>query len=235
MPFISFQAKSLLTLQQKRAFDHESYGEAITQVLSEQHLEDQHRVHANKAANKTATAAAFAATGSSSTSVGDPRRFSRAVCDICGKKGHTADACFMNADATCARAKEMAPPSTALGRRVIASEKRGAKSRTRRGSRAPPRTTQSPTPATALWADSPEGADAAIAYATGIDDDAADDGFCYSAVGDHRTPTRTPHPPHMIDIAVDSGATWHIHGRRNDLTDFRPCGDSFAGIDGTVQ
>ena len=60
MPFISFQAKNLLTLQQKRAFDHESYGEAITQVLSEQHLEDQHRVHANKAANKTATAAAFA-------------------------------------------------------------------------------------------------------------------------------------------------------------------------------
>ena len=60
MPFISFRAKNLLTLQQKRAFDHEFYSEAITQVLSEQHLEDQHRVHANKAANKTATAAAFA-------------------------------------------------------------------------------------------------------------------------------------------------------------------------------
>ena len=68
-----------------------------------------------------------------------------------------------------------------------------------------------------------------------VDDDAADDGFCYLAVGDHRTPTRTPHPPHMINIAVDSGATWHIHGRRSDLTDFRPCGYSIAGIDGTVS
>jgi len=189
-------------------------------VLSEQHLEDQQRAHSNKAANKTATAAAFAATGSTSAN-GDPRRFSRAVCNICGKKGHTADACFQNADATCERSKEIAPLNTALGRRV-ASEKRGANSKTRRSSRVPPRTTRSPTPATAPWAGSPEGADAAIAYATGVDDDAADDGFCYSAVGDHRTPTRTPHPPHMMR-------------RRSDLTDFRPCGDSIAGIDGTVQ
>ena len=140
-------AKNLLTLQQKRDFDHESYSEAITQVLSEQHLEDQQRAHSNKAANRTATAAAFAATGSRSAN-GDPRRFSRAVCNICGKKGHTADACFQNADATCERSKEIAPLNTALGRRV-ASEKRGANSKTRRGSRVPPRTTRRPTPATA--------------------------------------------------------------------------------------
>ena len=57
-----------------------------------------------------------------------------------------------------------------------------ASSRTRRGSRVPPRTTQSPTSATAPWAGSTEGADAAIAYATGVDDDAVEDGFCYSAV-----------------------------------------------------
>ena len=158
-------AKNLLTLQQKRAFDHESYSDAITQVLSEQHLEDQQRARSNKAANRTATAAAFAATGSSSAN-GDPRRFSRAACSICGKNGHTADACFQNVDATCERSKEIAPLRPALGRRV-ASEKRSASSRTRRGSRVPPRTTQSPTPATAPWASSPEGADAAIAYATG--------------------------------------------------------------------
>ena len=105
MPFISFQAKNLLTLEQKRAFDHESYSEAITQVLSEQHLEDQQRARSNKAANRTATAAAFAATGSSSANAGDPRRFSRAACSICGKNGHTADACFQNANATCERSK----------------------------------------------------------------------------------------------------------------------------------
>ena len=114
LPFISFQAKNLLTLEQKRAFDHESYSEAITQVLSEQHLEDQQRAQSNKAVNKTATAAAFAATGSSSAN-GDPRRFSRAVCNICGKKGHTTDACFQNANATCEHAKEIAPLNTALG------------------------------------------------------------------------------------------------------------------------
>jgi len=148
MPFISFQAKNLLTLEQKRAFDHESYSEAITQVLSEQHLEDQQRARSNKAASRTATAAAFAATGSSSANAGDPRRFSRAACSICGKNGHTADACFQNANATCERSKQIAPLNTALGRRV-ASEKRSASSRTRRGSRVPPRTTQSPTPVTA--------------------------------------------------------------------------------------
>ena len=91
------------------------------------------------------------------------------------------------------------------------------------------------TTASAPWAGSPEGADAAIAYATAIDDDAAKDGFCYSAVANRQTATHAPHPPHILNIAVDSGATWHLHGRRGDLTDFRPCGDSIAGIDGFVQ
>ena len=131
-------------------------------------------------------------------------------------------------------AKQIAPLNTALGRRV-ASERSSASSRTRRGSRVPPRTTQSPTSATAPWAGSPEGADAAIAYATGVDDDAVEDGFCYSAVANQQTATLAPHPPHALNIAIDSGATWHIHGRRSDLTNFRPCGDSIASIDGTVQ
>ena len=148
LPLISFQAKNLLTLEQKRAFDHESYSEAITQVLSEHYLEDQQRARSNKAANRTATAAAFAATGSSSAHAGDPRRFSRAACSICGKNGHTADACFQNANATCERSKQIAPLNTALGRRV-ASDRGSASSRTNRNSRVPPRTTQSPTSATA--------------------------------------------------------------------------------------
>ena len=56
MPFVSFQAKNPLTLEQKRSFDHEAYGEAIAQVLSEQHLEDTQRALSNKAATKTVTA-----------------------------------------------------------------------------------------------------------------------------------------------------------------------------------
>ena len=140
----------------------------------------------------------------------------------------------MCANATCERSKWIAPPNTALGRRV-ASEKSSASSRTRRGSRVPPRTTQSPTPATAPWAGSPEGADAAIAYATGVDDDAVEDGFCYSAVTHQQAATLSPHPPHALNIAIDSGATWPLHGRRGALTHFQPCSDSIAGIDGTVQ
>ena len=204
-------------------------------MLSEQHLEDKQRaLSSNKAATKTATAAAFAAASSSAAS-GDPRRSQAPVCSICGKKFHTANACYQNADAPDVQARELAPLNTALGRRV-ASEKRGASSSNRRSnSRVPPRTTRGPTPATAPWAGSPEGADAAIAYATAIDDDAAKDGFCYSAVANRQTATHAPHPPHILNIAVDSGATWHLHGRRGDLTDFRPCGDSIAGIDGFVQ
>tara|TARA_B100000513_G_scaffold184300_1_gene104787 strand:- start:313 stop:1080 length:768 start_codon:yes stop_codon:yes gene_type:complete len=162
MPIVSFEAKNLLTLEQKRNFDHESYGEAITQVLSEQHLEDKQRAHSNKTATKTATAAAFAATDSNAAS-GDPRRSHLAVCSICGKKGHAANACSCNANASDERARESAPLDTVLGRQV-ASEKRGASSKSRRNSRVPPRTTRSPTPTAAPWPGSPEGADAAIAY-----------------------------------------------------------------------
>ena len=52
MPCLSFQAKNLLTSEQKRTFDHEAYGEAIKQVLSEHHLEDQQRAISNRAATK---------------------------------------------------------------------------------------------------------------------------------------------------------------------------------------
>ena len=64
MPFLSFKAKNLLTLEQKRTFDHEAYGEAITQVLSEHHLEDRQRAQSNKAATTAAAAAAFVAASS---------------------------------------------------------------------------------------------------------------------------------------------------------------------------
>ena len=87
MPFLSFHAKNLMTLEQKRNFDHEPYGEAILQVLSEQHLEDKQRAQSNKTATKTATAAAFAAT-SSSAACNAPRRSHLAVCSIFGRGGH---------------------------------------------------------------------------------------------------------------------------------------------------
>lgn len=52
VPFISFQAKNLLSIETKRDFDHESYADAITQVLSEQLLENRQRAHANKFVSK---------------------------------------------------------------------------------------------------------------------------------------------------------------------------------------
>ena len=39
----------------------------------------------------------------------------------------------------------------------------------------------------------------------------------------------------LINIAVDSGATWHLHVRRDDMSVIRACNDSIVGIDGTVQ
>ena len=125
MPFLSFQAKNLLTpLEQKRSFDHEAYGEAITQVLSEQHLEDKQRALSNKAAtSKTAMAAAFAAASSSAASAGDPRRSTTPVCSFCGRKYHTANTCWKNADASDMRARESAPLNTALGKSVSPQRK----------------------------------------------------------------------------------------------------------------
>ena len=230
MPFLSFQAKNLLTQEQKRTFDHEAYGEAITQVLSEQHLEDRQRAQSNRAATKTATAAAFVATHSAASS--DPRRSHLPVCSICSIKGHTANACWRNADATDERAKASAPRSSALGRCVAADISSPANYRRR--NRLLPRTATSASTA-APWTVSPEGADAAIAYATStIADDSAEDGLCYSAVGGKASPTPQP-TSRVINIAVDSGVTWHLHGRRDDMSDIRACDDSIAGIDGAVQ
>ena len=184
MPFLSFQAKNLLTLELKRTFDNEAYGEAIKQVLSEHHLEDQQRAISNRSATKTATAAAFVAAHSAAGS--DPRRSHLPVCSVCGIRGHAANACWHNADAT-----ESAPRNSALGRRVAADKSKPTNHRRR--NRQPPRTTTS-APTTAPWTLSPEGADAAFAYATGtIADDTAEDGLCYSAVGLKKA-SPTPQP-----------------------------------------
>jgi hypothetical protein len=38
-----------------------------------------------------------------------------------------------------------------------------------------------------------------------------------------------------ITLAVDSGSTWHLHPRRDQLHNLRPCNDSIKGIGGASQ
>ena len=58
--------------------------------------------------------------------------------------------------------------------------------------------------------------------------------------------TATAKPPPMlggadarddakITLAVDSGSTWHLHPRRDQLHNLRPCNDSIKGIGGASQ
>ena len=153
------------------------------------------------------------------------------MCGVCGTRGHRADACWRNPDATDKRAIASAPKNSPLARRV-ASERANANQCRR--SRVPPRSTQAPAPAPTPWADSPEEADAAIAYATGTHADSTSKGSCFSAV----TIAHIPAPPQdarTIEFAIDSGATWHLHGRREDISDLKPCRDTISGIDGAVQ
>ena len=231
LPFISFQAKTLLADEQKRDFDHASYADAITQVLSKQLLEDQQRAHANKLTTGTAAAAAFIAADKGAAS-SDPRKMHLPVCGVCGTRGLTANACWRNPDATDQRAIASAPKNSLLAKRV-ASERANANSRRRR--RMPPRSAQAPAPDPTLWADSREGADAAIAYATGTHvDNTSKDGLCFSAVAFAHA-LAPPQGAHIVNFAIDSGATWHPHGRREDISKLRPCHDTIAGIDGAVQ
>ena len=209
MPFISFQAKNLLSIEQRRDFDHESYADAMTQVLSEQLLEDRQRAHANKFVTRTASAAAFIADKGAS---GDPKKTHLLVCSVCGTRGHRADACWRSPLATDERAIARAQKNSPLAKRVALER---ANNR-----RMPPRSTQAPTPVPTPWVDSPEGADATIAYATtGTHaDNTSEDGLCFSAVAFVHAPAPSQGAL-IVNFAIDSGATWHLHGVREDILD----------------
>ena len=128
------------------------------------------------------------------------------------------------------RAIISAPKNSPLGKQV-ASER----ANNRRSSRMPPRSTQAPTPAPTPWVDSPEGEDAAIAYTTGTHaDNTSKNSLCFSAVAFAHA-LAPPQGARIANFAIDSGATWHLQGVREDISDFRPCHDTIAGIDGAVQ
>ena len=116
----------------------------------------------NEHATRTATAAAFIAAEKGAIGAGDARKMDLPVCSVCGTRGHTANACWHNPEATDERVIASAPRNSPLAR-CVASERPSTKTfvnSTGHRNRLPPRSTQTPSSAPAPWAGSPEGADA---------------------------------------------------------------------------